>query len=66
MAHEVLYGESKAVAQFGAAADEVGKVLAGVREGNGLAHGLLFGDTGAGGGRDNARSATRWGPTSPA
>jgi phospholipid/cholesterol/gamma-HCH transport system substrate-binding protein len=25
-----------------------------VREGNGLAHGLLFGDTGAGGGGDNA------------
>jgi phospholipid/cholesterol/gamma-HCH transport system substrate-binding protein len=49
MAHEIVYGESKAVAQIGGAADELGKVLAGVREGNGLAHGLLFGDTGAGG-----------------
>jgi phospholipid/cholesterol/gamma-HCH transport system substrate-binding protein len=49
MAHEIIYGESKAVAQIGSAADELGKVLAGVREGNGLAHGLLFGDTGAGG-----------------
>jgi len=28
---------------MGTAADELGKVLAGVREGNGLAHGLLFG-----------------------
>jgi phospholipid/cholesterol/gamma-HCH transport system substrate-binding protein len=54
MAHEIIYGDSKAVAQIGAAADELGKVLAGVREGNGLAHGLLFGDTGAGGGGDNA------------
>jgi phospholipid/cholesterol/gamma-HCH transport system substrate-binding protein len=49
MAHELIYGDSKAVAQIGAAADEFGKVLAGVREGNGLAHGLLFGDTGRGG-----------------
>ena len=49
MAHEVIYGDSKAVAQIGAAADELGKVLAGVREGNGFAHGLLFGDTGRGG-----------------
>jgi phospholipid/cholesterol/gamma-HCH transport system substrate-binding protein len=46
MAHELLYGDSKAVAQIGAAADEVGKTLAGVREGNGLARGLLFGDSG--------------------
>jgi phospholipid/cholesterol/gamma-HCH transport system substrate-binding protein len=49
LAHEVLYGESKAVAQFGSAADEVAKTLAGIREGNGLAHGLLYGDTGRGG-----------------
>jgi phospholipid/cholesterol/gamma-HCH transport system substrate-binding protein len=46
LAHEVIYGDSKAVAQFGAAADEVAKTLAGVREGNGLARGLLYGDTG--------------------
>jgi phospholipid/cholesterol/gamma-HCH transport system substrate-binding protein len=49
LAHEVLYGDSKAVAQFGTAADEVAKTLAGIREGNGLAHGLLYGDTGRGG-----------------
>jgi phospholipid/cholesterol/gamma-HCH transport system substrate-binding protein len=46
MAHELIYGDSKAVAQIGAAADELGKTLAGVREGNGLARGLLFGDSG--------------------
>jgi phospholipid/cholesterol/gamma-HCH transport system substrate-binding protein len=49
LAHEVLYGDSKAVAQFGTAADEVAKTLAGIREGNGLAHGILYGDTGGGG-----------------
>jgi phospholipid/cholesterol/gamma-HCH transport system substrate-binding protein len=49
MAHDIIYGDSKAVAQVGAAADELGKTLAGVREGNGLAHGLLFGDDGKGG-----------------
>jgi phospholipid/cholesterol/gamma-HCH transport system substrate-binding protein len=46
MAHELIYGDSKAVAQLGDAAEEVGKVLAGVREGDGLAHGLLFGNSG--------------------
>jgi phospholipid/cholesterol/gamma-HCH transport system substrate-binding protein len=49
LAHEVIYGDSKAVAQIGTAAEEVGKTLAAVREGNGLAHGLLFGDSGKGG-----------------
>jgi phospholipid/cholesterol/gamma-HCH transport system substrate-binding protein len=49
MAHEIIYGDSTAVAQIGAAAEELGKTLAGVREGNGLARGLLFGDTGQGG-----------------
>ena len=49
LAHEVLYSDSKALAQFGAAAEEVSRTLAGVREGNGLAHGLLYGDTGQGG-----------------
>ena len=43
--HEVVYGEdsSKAVAQFGGAADELRLTLKGIREGNGLAKGLLFG-----------------------
>jgi phospholipid/cholesterol/gamma-HCH transport system substrate-binding protein len=49
LVHDVIYEDSPAVAQIGAAADELGKVLAGVREGNGLAHGLLFGDSGRGG-----------------
>jgi phospholipid/cholesterol/gamma-HCH transport system substrate-binding protein len=49
MAHQVIYEDSRAVAQIGAAADELGKVLAGVREGDGLAHGLLFGNSGRGG-----------------
>lgn len=45
LAHEVIYGSegSKAVAQFGGAAEEVGLTLKGIREGDGLAHGLLFG-----------------------
>jgi phospholipid/cholesterol/gamma-HCH transport system substrate-binding protein len=45
LAHEVLYGEesSKAVTQFGGAADELRLTLKGIREGNGAAHGLLFG-----------------------
>lgn len=49
LAHELLYGDSKAVAQFGTAADEVAKTLAGIRDGNGLAHGILYGDNGRGG-----------------
>ena len=49
LAHEVIYGDSRALAQVGGAAEELGKTLAGVREGNGLAHGLLYGDTGQGG-----------------
>jgi phospholipid/cholesterol/gamma-HCH transport system substrate-binding protein len=45
LAHEVLYGEdsSKAVSQFGGAADELRLTLKGIRDGNGVAHGLLFG-----------------------
>ncbi len=45
LAHEVLYGEesSKAVSQFGGAADELRLTLKGVREGNGLARSVLFG-----------------------
>jgi phospholipid/cholesterol/gamma-HCH transport system substrate-binding protein len=45
LAHEVVYSEesSKAVSQIGGAADELGVTLKGIREGNGLARGLLFG-----------------------
>jgi phospholipid/cholesterol/gamma-HCH transport system substrate-binding protein len=45
LAHEVLYGEesSKAVSQFGGAADELRLALKGIREGNGLARGVLYG-----------------------
>ena len=45
LAHEVLYGEesSKAVSQFGGAADELRLTLKGIRDGNGVAHGVLFG-----------------------
>ncbi|RYZ02391.1 MAG: MCE family protein [Myxococcales bacterium] len=48
LAHEVLYGEesSKAVSQFGGAADELRLTLKGIREGNGLARGVLFGGEG--------------------
>jgi phospholipid/cholesterol/gamma-HCH transport system substrate-binding protein len=49
LAHEVLYGDSRAIAQVGSAADELGKTLAGIRTGNGLAHGLLFGPSPGGG-----------------
>jgi phospholipid/cholesterol/gamma-HCH transport system substrate-binding protein len=49
LAHEVLYGEesSKAVAQFGGAAEEVAQTLRGVREGKGIAHSVLYGDEGS-------------------
>jgi phospholipid/cholesterol/gamma-HCH transport system substrate-binding protein len=49
LAHEVLYGEesSKAVAQFGGAAEEITKTLQGVREGKGIAHSVLYGDEGS-------------------
>lgn len=45
LAHEVLYGEesSKAVSQFGSAAEELALTLKGVREGKGLARSVLFG-----------------------
>lgn len=50
LAHEVIYGESgsRALAQVGSAADEVGKTLAGIREGNSITHGLLYGPNGDG------------------
>ncbi len=49
LAHEVLYGEegSKAVAQFGGAADELRLTLKGIREGNGLARSVIYGDEGS-------------------
>jgi phospholipid/cholesterol/gamma-HCH transport system substrate-binding protein len=45
LAHEVLYGEetSKAVSQFGGAADELRLTLKGIREGNGVARSMLYG-----------------------
>lgn len=45
LAHEVIYGDesSKAVAQFGGAAEEVGLTLKGIRQGDGFARSLLFG-----------------------
>jgi phospholipid/cholesterol/gamma-HCH transport system substrate-binding protein len=44
--HEVVYGEdsSKAVAQFGGAAEELRVTLKGIREGNGVAKSLIYGD----------------------
>ncbi|HYP90600.1 MAG TPA: MlaD family protein [Polyangiaceae bacterium] len=49
LAHEVLYGDesSKAVAQFGGAADELRLTLKGVREGNGIARSIIYGDEGS-------------------
>lgn len=46
-AHEVLYGEegSKALAQFGGAADELRLTLKGIRDGNGLARSVIYGDS---------------------
>ena len=49
LAHEVLYGEesSKAVSQFGGAADELRLTLKGIREGNGIARSVIYGDEGS-------------------
>jgi phospholipid/cholesterol/gamma-HCH transport system substrate-binding protein len=46
LAHEVIYGDesSKAVSQFGGAAEEVRLTLKGIREGNGVAKSLIYGD----------------------
>jgi len=46
LVHEVLYGQesSKAVAQFGGAADELRLTLKGIREGNGVAKSVIYGD----------------------
>jgi len=44
--HEVVYGDesSKAVAQFGGAAEELRVTLKGIRDGNGLARSIIYGD----------------------
>jgi phospholipid/cholesterol/gamma-HCH transport system substrate-binding protein len=49
LAHEVIYGDesSKAIAQFGGAADEFRLTLKGIREGNGLARSVIYGDEGS-------------------
>jgi phospholipid/cholesterol/gamma-HCH transport system substrate-binding protein len=46
LAHEVIYGDesSKAVSQFGGAAEEVRLTLKGIRDGNGVAKSLIYGD----------------------
>jgi phospholipid/cholesterol/gamma-HCH transport system substrate-binding protein len=43
--HEILYGErsNDALANFGGAAAEVASTLRGIREGNGLAHSIVYG-----------------------
>lgn len=45
-AHEVIYGKSgsKALGQFGDAAEEVAVTLRGIRKGNGVAKSLIYGD----------------------
>jgi phospholipid/cholesterol/gamma-HCH transport system substrate-binding protein len=45
-AHDVIYtdGPSKALAQFGGAAEELTTTLRGVREGNGIARSVIYGD----------------------
>ncbi len=47
-AHDVIYGDgpTRAIAQFGFAAEEVGTTLKGVREGDGLAKTVLYGGDG--------------------
>lgn len=47
-AHDVVYGEgpTKAIAQFGFAAEELGTTLKGVREGDGMAKTVLYGGDG--------------------
>jgi len=44
--HEVVYGEdgAKTIAKVGVVADELGTTLKGIREGNGLARSLIYGD----------------------
>jgi phospholipid/cholesterol/gamma-HCH transport system substrate-binding protein len=44
--HEVVYGEdgAKTIAKVGVVADELGNTLKGIREGNGLARSVIYGD----------------------
>ncbi|MEZ4221920.1 MAG: MlaD family protein [Polyangiaceae bacterium] len=46
LVHEVVYGEqsAKSVAQFGSAAEELALTLKGVRQGNGIARSVIYGD----------------------
>ena len=46
MVHELLYSEdsAKSLQQIGHAAEEVSTTLRGVRDGQGMAHSLLYGD----------------------
>jgi len=46
LVHELIYGEgsAKSVAQIGSAADELAIALKGIREGNGMARALMYGD----------------------
>jgi phospholipid/cholesterol/gamma-HCH transport system substrate-binding protein len=48
-AHDVLYGQgpTEAIASFGNAAEEVAVTLKGIREGNGLMRGVVYGDEGS-------------------
>lgn len=48
-AHDLIYEDNagKALAQFGGAAEEIGTTLRGIREGNGMAKGVLFGGDGS-------------------
>ena len=49
LAHDLVYKEdaSRTLAQFGGAADEVATTLKGIREGNGMARSVLYGDEGS-------------------
>jgi phospholipid/cholesterol/gamma-HCH transport system substrate-binding protein len=53
LVHDVIYekGPARAIEQFGGAADEMRLALKGIREGNGVARGLLYGDGSSAGGK---------------
>lgn len=48
-AHDLIYEDDagRALAQFGGAAEELGTTLKGIREGNGMARSVLYGDEGS-------------------
>lgn len=58
--HDVIYeqGPTKAIEQLGGAADEVRLTLKGVREGNGLAHSVIYGDERSGAMAQNLNDMT--------